>query len=164
MIRLTGTQRELMEILWENGSMTLHALTRAAIGNQVTPAKIESVRQVLLQMVTKKAVKEDNGVSPKLYSPLVGRDEVGFESGFLDAARSEGGAILNAFASGMGTIGIGSSDENEKDESKPHFRPTLTDEEHKEAIKEVMAQICRERDEYEAQKAAAKAAEENKED
>ena len=30
----------------------------------------------------------------------------------------------------------------------------------KEAIKEVMAQICRERDEYEAQKAAAKAAEE----
>ena len=41
---------------------------------------------------------------------------------------------------------------------------TLTDEEHKEAIKEVMAQICRERDEYEAQKAAAKATEENKED
>ncbi len=158
MIRLTGTQRELMEILWENGAMTLHALTRSAIGNQVTPAKIESVRQVLLQMVTKKAVKEDNSVSPKLYTPLVGRDEVGFESGFLDAARSEGGAILNAFASGMG-IGIGCSEGTEKDESKPHFRPTLTDEEHKEAIKEVMAQICRERDEYEAQKAAAKAAE-----
>ena len=31
MIKLTGTQRELMEILWENGQMTLHALTTAAL-------------------------------------------------------------------------------------------------------------------------------------
>ena len=37
MIRLTGTQRELMEILWENEQMTLHALTKAALGNAVTP-------------------------------------------------------------------------------------------------------------------------------
>ena len=36
----------------------------------------------------------------------------------------------------------------------------ITDEERKAAIKEAMAQICRERDEYEAQKAAAKKAEE----
>jgi hypothetical protein len=47
------------------------------------------------------------------------------------------------------------------DESKGRVQRTVTDEARKEAIKEVMAQICRERDEYEAQKAAAKAAEEN---
>ena len=46
------------------------------------------------------------------------------------------------------------------DEKKGTFQRTVTDEARKEAIKEVMAQICRERDEYEAQK-AAKAAEEN---
>ena len=52
------------------------------------------------------------------------------------------------------------------DESKGKFQRTVTDEARKEAIKEVMAQICRERDEYEAQKAAAKAAAEaeNKEE
>ena len=45
----------------------------------------------------------------------------------------------------------------EIDEAKGTFQRTVTDEARKEAIKEVMAQICRERDEYEAQKAAAKA-------
>ena len=87
MIRLTGTQRELMEILWENGHMTLHALTKATLGNAVTPNRTDAIRVVLLQMVTKGAVSEDATVSPHIYTPIVERDEVGFESGFVDVAR-----------------------------------------------------------------------------
>ena len=165
MIRLTGTQRELMEILWENGQMTLHALTKAALGNAVTPNRTDSIRVVLLQMVTKGAVSEDATVSPHIYTPIVERDEVGFESGFVDAARAEGNALLTALSCGMGLPGEVFSENRgrEIDEAKGNFQRTVTDEARKEAIKEVMAQICRERDEYEAQKAAAKAAE-NKED
>ena len=164
MIRLTGTQRELMEILWENGHMTLHALTKAALGNAVTPNRTDAIRVVLLQMVTKGAVSEDATVSPHI--PIVERDEVGFESGFVDVARAEGNALLTALTCGMGLPGeVYSEDRGRQiDEKKGTFQRTVTDEARKEAIKEVMAQICRERDEYEAQKAAAKAAEENKED
>ena len=167
MIRLSGTQRELMEILWENGHMTLHALTKAALGNAVTPNRIDAIRVVLLQMVTKGAVSEDATVSPHIYTPIVDREEVGFESGFVDAARAEGNALLTALACGMGLPGeVYSEDRGRQiDEAKGNFQRTVTDEARKEAIKEVMAQICRERDEYEAQKAAVKAAaEENKED
>ena len=167
MIRLTGTQRELMEILWENGHMTLHALTKAALGNAVTPNRIDSIRVVLLQMVTKGAVSEDATVSPHIYTPIIDRDEAGFESGFIDAARAEGNALLTALSCGMGLPGEVFSENRgrEIDEAKGTFQRTVTDDARKEAIKEVMAQICRERDEYEAQKAAAKAAEaENKED
>lgn len=165
MIRLTGTQRELMEILWENGHMTLHALTKAALGNAVTPNRTDAIRVVLLQMVTKGAVSEDATVSPHIYTPIVERDEVGFESGFVDVARAEGNALLTALTCGMGLPGeVYSEDRGRQiDEKKGTFQRTVTDEARKEAIKEVMAQICRERDEYEAQK-AAKAAEENKED
>ena len=119
MIKLTGTQRELMEILWENGQMTLHALTKAALGNAVTPNRTDAIRVVLLQMVTKKAVSEDATVSPHIYTPIVDRSEVGFESGFVDAAKAEGNALLTALS-------------------------------------------CRERDEYEAEKARKKAEEEAK--
>lgn len=166
MIRLTGTQRELMEILWENGPMTLHALTKAALGNAVTPNRTDSIRVVLLQMVTKGAVSEDASVSPHIYTPIVERDDTGFESGFIDAAKAEGNALLTALSCGMGLPGEVFSENRgrEIDESKGNFQRTVTDEARKEAIKEVMAQICRERDEYEAQKAAAKAAEETKED
>ena len=165
MIRLTGTQRELMEILWENEHMTLHALTKAALGNAVTPNRTDAIRVVLLQMVTKGAVSEDATVSPHIYTPIVERDEVGFESGFVDVARAEGNALLTALTCGMGLPGeVYSEDRGRQiDEKKGTFQRTVTDEARKEAIKEVMAQICRERDEYEAQK-AAKAAEENKED
>jgi predicted transcriptional regulator len=160
MIRLTGTQRELMEILWENEHMTLHALTKAALGNAVTPNRTDAIRVVLLQMVTKGAVSEDATVSPHVYTPIVERDEVGFESGFVDAARAEGNALLTALSCGMGLPGEVYSENRgrEIDEAKGTFQRTVTDEARKEAIKEVMAQICRERDEYEAQKAAAKAA------
>ncbi|MBQ6877476.1 MAG: BlaI/MecI/CopY family transcriptional regulator [Oscillospiraceae bacterium] len=166
MIRLTGTQRELMEILWENGHMTLHALTKAALGNAVTPNRTDAIRVVLLQMVTKGAVSEDATVSPHIYTPIVDRDEVGFESGFVDAARAEGNALLTALTCGMGLPGeVYSEDRGRQiDEKKGTFQRTVTDEARKEAIKEVMAQICRERDEYEAQKAAAKAEEDKKED
>ena len=166
MIRLTGTQSELMEILWENEHMTLHALTKAALGNAVTPNRTDAIRVVLLQMVTKGAVSEDATVSPHVYTPIVERDEVGFESGFVDAARAEGNALLTALTCGMGLPGevYSESRGREIDESKGRVQRTVTDEARKEAIKEVMAQICRERDEYEAQKAAAKAAEEAKED
>ena len=167
MIKLTGTQRELMEILWENGHMTLHALTKAALGNAVTPNRIDAIRVVLLQMVTKGAVSEDATVSPHIYTPIIDRDEAGFESGFIDAARAEGNALLTALSCGMGLPGEVFSENRgrEIDEAKGTFQRTVTDDARKEAIKEVMAQICRERDEYEAQKAAAKAAEaENKED
>ena len=166
MIRLTGTQRELMEILWENEHMTLHALTKAALGNAVTPNRTDAIRVVLLQMVTKGAVSEDATVSPHVYTPIVERDEVGFESGFVDAARAEGNALLTALTCGMGLPGevYSESRGREIDESKGRVQRTVTDEARKEAIKEVMAQICHERDEYEAQKAAAKAAEEAKED
>ena len=105
MIRLTGTQRELMEILWENGHMTLHALTKAALGNAVTPNRTDAIRVVLLQMVTKGAVSEDATVSPHIYTPIVERDEVGFESGFVDVARAEGNALLTALTCGMGLPG-----------------------------------------------------------
>lgn len=70
MIRLSGTQRELMEILWENEEMTLHALTKAALGNAVTPNRTDAIRVVLLQMVTKGAVAENTEVSPHIYTPL----------------------------------------------------------------------------------------------
>ena len=162
MIRLTGTQRELMEILWENEHMTLHALTKAALGNAVTPNRTDAIRVVLLQMVTKGAVSEDATVSPHVYTPIVERDEVGFESGFVDAARAEGNALLTALTCGMGLPGeVYSEDRGRKiDEEKGTFQRTVTDEARKEAIKEVMAQICRERDEYEAQKTAGKTAEE----
>lgn len=165
MIRLTGTQRELMEILWEGEHMTLHALAHAALGNAVTPNRTDAIRVVLLQMVTKGAVAEDSTVSPHVYTPLVGRDEVGFESGFVDAAKAEGNAILTALSCGMGLPGeVFSENEGRKiDEAKGNFQPVVTDESRKQAIKEVMEQICRERDEYEAQKAAAKAAEEKEE-
>ena len=171
MIKLTGTQRELMEILWENGQMTLHALTKAALGNAVTPNRTDAIRVVLLQMVTKGAVSEDATVSPHIYTPIVNRDEVGFESGFVDAAKAEGNAILMALSCGMGLPGeVFSEDEGRKiDESNGKFQKTVTDEARREAIKEVMAQICRERDDYEAEKARKKAeaeaaaAEENKE-
>ena len=159
MIRLTGTQRDLMDILWENGHMTLHALTKAALGpNAISPNRIDTIRVVLLQMVTKGAVSEDSSVSPHIYTPIVGRDEVGFESGFVNAAKAEGNAILTALSCGMGLPGeVFSENEGRKiDESKGNFHPTVTDESRREAIKEVMAQICRDRDEYEAQKAAAK--------
>lgn len=160
MIRLSGTQRELMEILWENGEMTLHALTKAALGNAVTPNRTDAIRVVLLQMVTKGAVHEDASVSPHIYTPIVNRNEVGFESGFVDVAKAEGNAILTALSCGMGLPGeVFSETEGRKiDESKGNFQRTVTDEARREAIKEVMAQICRERDEYEAQKAAAKKA------
>lgn len=160
MIRLSGTQRELMEILWENEEMTLHALTKAALGNAVTPNRTDAIRVVLLQMVTKGAVAENTEVSPHIYTPLVGRDEVGFESGFVDAARAEGNALLTALSCGLGLPGeVFSENEGRKiDEAKGNFQRTVTDESRKEAIKEVMAQICRERDEYEAEK-ARKAAE-----
>ena len=168
MIRLTGTQRELMEILWENGQMTLHALTKAALGHAVTPNRMDSIRVVLLQMVTKGAVSEDATVSPHIYTPAVDREEVGFESGFIEAAKAEGNALLTALSCGMGLPGEVFSENRgrEIDEAKGTFQRTVTDDARKEAIKEVMAQICRERDEYEAQKAAAKAAAEaeNKED
>lgn len=168
MLKLTGTQRELMEILWENGQMTLHALTKAALGNAVTPNRTDSIRVVLLQMVTKGAVSEDVTVSPHIYTPIVERDEVGFESGFVDAARAEGNALLTALSCGMGLPGEVFSERRgrEIDEASGKFQRTVTDEARKEAIKEVMAQICRERDEYEAQKAAEKAAAEaeNKEE
>ena len=168
MIRLTGTQRELMEILWENGSMTLHALTKAALGNAVTPNRTDAIRVVLLQMVTKGAVSEDATVSPHIYTPIVERDEIGFESGFVDVARAEGNAILTALSCGMGLPGEVYSENRGREigEKKGTVQRTVTDEARKEAIKEVMAQICRERDEYEAQKAAAKAAAEaeNKEE
>jgi len=157
-----------MEILWENGSMTLHALTKAALGNAVTPNRTDAIRVVLLQMVTKGAVSEDATVSPHIYTPIVERDEIGFESGFVDVARAEGNAILTALSCGMGLPGEVYSENRgrEIDEKKGTFQRTVTDEARKEAIKEVMAQICRERDEYEAQKAAAKAAAEaeNKEE
>ncbi len=164
MIRLTGTQRELMEILWEGEHMTLHALTKAALGNAVTPNRTDAIRVVLLQMVTKGAVAEDATVSPHIYTPIVGREEIGFESAFVDAAKSEGNALLTALACGMGLPGevYSESKGREIDEANGKFQRTVTDEARKEAIKEVMAQICKERDEYEAQKAAAKAAEENK--
>ena len=160
MIKLTGTQRELMEILWENGQMTLNALTKAALGNAVTPNRIDAIRVVLLQMVTKGAVSEDSSVSPHVYTPIIDRDEAGFESGFIDAAKAEGNALLTALSCGMGLPGEVYSENRgrEIDEAKGTFQRTVTDEARKEAIKEVMAQICRERDEYEAQKAAAKAA------
>ena len=168
MLKLTGTQRELMEILWENGPMTLHALTKAALGNAVTPNRTDAIRVVLLQMVTKGAVSEDATVSPHTYTPIVERDEVGFESGFVDAARAEGNALLTALSCGMGLPGevFSESRGREIDEASGKFQRTVTDEARKEAIKEVMAQICRERDDYEAQKAAEKAAAEaeNKEE
>ena len=164
MIKLTGTQRELMEILWENGQMTLHALTKAALGNAVTPNRIDAIRVVLLQMVTKGAVSEDATVSPHIYTPIVGREEVGFESGFVDAARAEGNALLTALSCGMGLPGeVFSANEGKKiDEANGTFQRAVTDEARKQAIKEVMAQICRERDEYEAEKARKKAEEEAK--
>ena len=165
MIKLTGTQRELMEIFWENGEMTLHALTRAAIGNAVTPSKIETVRVILLQMVTKGAVEEDASVSPHVYKPIATRDDVGFESGFMQAAQNEGNAILTALSCGMPIQGVYGDNGGTKAEQTNSVGPThvVTDEERKAAIKEAMAQICRERDEYEAQKAAAKKAEEDAE-
>lgn len=165
MIKLSGTQRELMEILWENEHMTLHALTKAALGNAVTPNRTDAIRVVLLQMVTKGAVSEDATVSPHIYTPLVEREEVGFESGFVDAAKAEGNAILTALSCGMGLPGeVFSENEGKKlDESKGIHQRTVTDESRREAMKEVMAQICRERDEYEAEKARKKAEEEAKE-
>lgn len=143
MIKLTGTQRELMEILWENGQMTLHALTKAALGNAVTPNRIDAIRVVLLQMVTKGAVSEDATVSPHIYTPIVGREEVGFESGFVDAARAEGNALLTALSCGMGLPGeVFSENEGKKiDEANGTFQRAVTDEARKQAIKEVMAQI-----------------------
>ena len=78
------------------------------------------------------------------------------------AAKAEGNALLTALTCGMGLPGevYSESRGREIDESKSRVQRTVTAEARKEAIKEVMAQICRERDEYEAQKAAAKAAEE----
>lgn len=166
MIRLTGTQRELMEILWDAQKMTLHDLAHAALGTAVTPNRTDAIRVVLLQMVTKGAVNEDASVSPHIYTPAVSRDEVGFESGFVDAAKAEGKALLTALSCGMGIPGeVFTENEGRKlDEAKGNFQHTVTDESRKEAIKEVMAQICRERDEYEAQKKAAAEAKEKGEE
>jgi predicted transcriptional regulator len=158
MIRLSGAQRELMEILWETGPMTLHDLTKCALGNLVSPARTETVRYLLLQMVTKKAVTEDAAVSPHIYTPAVSRDEVGFESAFTDVGKNEGSAILTALSSGVGVAGMMFSENNahQIDEKKGN-KGEVTDEARKEAIKEMMAKICKERDEYEAKKAQKKA-------
>jgi hypothetical protein len=56
-------------------------------------------------MVTKGAVSEDSSVSPHVYTPIIDRDEAGFESGFIDAAKAEGNALLTALSCGMGLPG-----------------------------------------------------------
>ncbi len=157
MIKLSGAQRELMEILLESGPMTLHDLTKCALGNLVSPARTETVRYLLLQMVTKKAVTEDAAVSPHIYTPAVSRDEIGFESAFTDVGKNEGSAILTALSSGTGVAGMMFSENNARriNEEKGN-QGEVTDEARKEAIKEMMAKICRERDEYETEKARKK--------
>ena len=45
MERLTDAEKELMEILWETGPMTLHDLTKCALGNLVSPARTETVEE-----------------------------------------------------------------------------------------------------------------------
>jgi len=157
MIRLSGAQRELMEILWESGPMTLHDLTKCALGNLVSPARTETVRYLLLQMVTKKAVTEDASVSPHIYTAAVSHDEIGFESAFSDVGKNEGSAILTALSSGVGVAGMMFSENNARriDEEKGN-KGEVSDEARKEAIKEMMAKICKERDEYEAEKARKK--------
>ena len=158
MVKLSGAQRELMEILWENGPMTLHDLTKCALGNLVSPTRTETVRYLLLQMVTKKAVTEDATVYPHIYTAAVGRDETGFESAFMDVGKNEGSAILTALSSGIGTAGmIFSESSAQKIDEKKGNKGEVTDEARKEAVKEMMAKICKERDEYEAEKARKKA-------
>ena len=82
----------------------------------------------------------------------------------IDAAKAEGNALLTALSCGMGLPGeVFSENEGKKiDEANGTFQRTVTDEARKQAIKEVMAQICRERDEYEAEKTRKKAEEEAK--
>lgn len=158
MIKLSGAQRELMEILWENGPMTLHDLTKCALGNLVSPARTETVRYLLLQMVTKKAVTEDAAVSPHIYTTAVSRDEIGFESAFTEVGKNEGSAILTALSSGAGVAGMMFSENNARRiDDKKGNKGEVTDEARKEAIKEMMAKICKERDEYEAEKSRKKA-------
>jgi|GEM_PF-1677172 len=166
MIRLSGTQRELMEIIWEAGSITLHDIVKAALGNAVTMNRTDAVRVVLMQMVMKGAIEEDKTVSPHIFRPLVGRDEVGYETSFAQNA-GEGSALFTAFsAGGLGSLGglgggaVGAQVETDSPQG-PKFAAVsgaakLQNSEQREAVKQMMEQICRERDEYEAEKARKK--------
>ncbi len=168
MIRLSGTQRELMEIIWEGGEMTLHDIVKSALGNAVTMNRTDAVRVVLMQMVTKGAIEENKEVSPHLFKALVGRDEVGYETSFASGA-GEGSALLTAFSSGgLGGLGGGIGAQVETDQPQgPRFAATSgaaakQNPNQREAVKQVMEQVCRERDEYEAEKARKKAESEKK--
>ena len=173
MIRLSGTQRELMEIIWEAGEITLNGIVRAALGNAVTMNRTDAVRVVLMQMVTKGAVSEDKSVSPHIFRPLVSRDEVGFETSFASGG-GEGSALLNMFSSGgLGSLGgLGGSLKSSSPKpaqpdgakSSKKFSNVNQSEEEQEAVRRMMEQICRERDEYEAEKARKKAEAQPKEE
>lgn len=165
MIRLTGTQRELMEIIWEAGEITLHDIAKAALGNSVTMNRTDAVRVVLMQMVTKGAISEDKTVSPHIFRPECSRDEVGYEVNF-GQDNGQGSALFTAFsAGGFGSLGGGgvmSATAEPGGPQGPKYgnKAPAQSEDQREAVKAMMEQICRERDEYMAEKAKKKAEEE----